>query len=381
MTLSKVFLLAGAVLLALQLILLTAQPFKLNIPFFLVVLTLQFLIYFILLCRLKKEKLSEDKGNAELKIMGIIFIFSIFLRLVLLPTFPTLSDDIFRYVWDGRVQNAGLNPYEYPPNAEELEFLRDENHKLINHPAIRTVYPPLAQFIFRLGVKIHDGILTQKIIFTLFDLGIIVILFMFLEKGRRLWAVVYAWNPLCIVEFSGSGHNDSLMLFFLIGGLFLFERNIKKTGVLFLTGAFLSKFIPLVLAPWLFFKERKYFFLWILFIAAWTLPYFSELNFINGINTSSLSGIKTYTKDWVFNPSLYDWVGTIISLPTNRKIFFGLCLIIFSLFWYQKTQYKPVLYVFGCMWALLLCSPVVHPWYVLWLLLKRNKNLHKRLGV
>jgi hypothetical protein len=69
-------------------------------------------------------------------------------RITLLIAEPSLSDDIYRYLWDGKVQSHGLNPYSYPPEARELEFLRDFYYEGVNHKGVRTIYPPFAQFFF-----------------------------------------------------------------------------------------------------------------------------------------------------------------------------------------------------------------------------------------
>ena len=78
-----------------------------------------------------------------------VVAFGLLFRLTLLPAEPSLSDDVYRYVWDGRVQAAGINPYRHAPDSPELEHLRDERlHPRINHPHIPTIYPPAAQFLF-----------------------------------------------------------------------------------------------------------------------------------------------------------------------------------------------------------------------------------------
>ncbi len=77
---------------------------------------------------------------------------------------PTLSDDIYRYLWDGRVQMAGINPYNYPPNDANLAHLKTEDWEGINHKHIRTIYPPLAQTIFAVGAFVYPTINAQKFI-------------------------------------------------------------------------------------------------------------------------------------------------------------------------------------------------------------------------
>ena len=82
------------------------------------------------------------------QVLWFVGLTGLFFRLTLLPLTPTLSDDIYRYLWDGRVQLAGVNPYAYAPDAPELMRLRTDEFASINHPSIPTIYPPLTQLAF-----------------------------------------------------------------------------------------------------------------------------------------------------------------------------------------------------------------------------------------
>ncbi len=116
----------------------------------------------------------------------LLFGFAALFRLLLVATPPSLSDDIHRYVWDGRVQAAGINPFLHPPDSEELRALRDEGWSKVNHPAIRTIYPPLAQGVFALAAA--GGLRERgfKAVLCLFDLAVVVALAWFLRTDRPL---------------------------------------------------------------------------------------------------------------------------------------------------------------------------------------------------
>lgn len=291
-------------------------------------------------------------------------------RMILFFSPPSLSDDIHRYLWDGRVQQAGINPYRYAPIDQKLNFLRDESYALMNHRMYRTVYPPLAQGVFRFGAWASPTVWTQKLLFVLFDFLLIAVLLGLLAQRKRspLWVLVYAWNPLVVIEFSGSGHNDSLMLAFLFIGFWLYETGRSRTAAVGWGAAALSKFIPLVMVPWLFLRRR--WMLPVLFgltLAAGVLPYMSGFNSMVTAPFSS-SGVGAYVKDWVFNPSLYAAVKAILGGATAGKIFLGVLLIGFAFWWAGINRLDPVRYAFGCFFGLLLASPVVHPWYVTWVI-------------
>ncbi len=113
-----------------------------HIPNFLIVYFIAFTAY----CLAIPLWMAGKKKNR----FAVVFccLGAVFFRITLFTAEPSLSDDIYRYLWDGKVQSNGLNPYLYPPDAEELEFLRDEYHEGVNHKDIKTIYPPFAQVFF-----------------------------------------------------------------------------------------------------------------------------------------------------------------------------------------------------------------------------------------
>jgi hypothetical protein len=148
---------------------------------------------------------SEPAGRA-------ILLGALLLRLPLLPLPPTLSDDVLRYLWDGRVAAAGRNPYLLPPAAPELTPLRDDLWRRLPHRQIPTVYPPLAVAAFSIAARLPFPILSWKLLVTGADLAACAILLRMarqlgLPAGRTIW---YAWNPLVALEVAGHGHVDIL---------------------------------------------------------------------------------------------------------------------------------------------------------------------------
>jgi len=147
-------------------------------------------------------------------ILGCALVFR--LTALLIP--PIWDDDLYRYLWDGRVGIHGINPYMYAPDAPELESLQDDHYDLVSFKSIRTIYPPLFQFLFQLSQWIApSSLFFLKSLALLFDLALIVVLLSLLRNlGYPVaWILIYAWNPLPIKEFANSGHMDSLVLFLL----------------------------------------------------------------------------------------------------------------------------------------------------------------------
>jgi alpha-1,6-mannosyltransferase len=187
-------------------------------------------------------------------VVPLIVGWALVFRLSLLWVTPGfLSDDIYRYVWDGLVQRAGINPYCYPPEAAELAFLRDTTiFPMINRQWAPTIYPPAAQAFFRLMAWISPGsLVAMKAVILLADAMAIALLLKLLgELGLdRATVLLYAWNPLVIVELGISGHLDGLMLLFvLLAFLCVFRKRLWWAG-LALGMATLIKLYPAILLP------------------------------------------------------------------------------------------------------------------------------------
>jgi hypothetical protein len=185
----------------------------------------------------------------------IVFAFAILFRLVLLPTRPTLSDDMFRYVWDGRVQAAGISPYRYAPDARELIDLRNETRTVwrsINRPKAVTVYPPGAEIAYA-GIwrVVGSSVTGFKIAFVIAELigalWLMKLLQIFDQPIERV--LIYLWSPLLIYEVAHAGHVDALMLPLLIGAFWARAANRSGWLGVLLGAATLIKLFPILLLP------------------------------------------------------------------------------------------------------------------------------------
>jgi hypothetical protein len=147
------------------------------------------------------------------------------MRLLLLPVAPHLSTDAYRYVWDGRVQAAGINPYRHVPTDPALRHLRDEAiFPSINRADYApTIYPPAAQMIFLAVNAVSDSLLAMKLFFVLCEALIVAVLLDLLRRLRRpaVRVLAYAWHPLAVWEIAGSAHLDAAMIALLMAGLWL----------------------------------------------------------------------------------------------------------------------------------------------------------------
>ncbi len=190
-----------------------------------------------------------------------IFVVAAAARLLLVPAAPTVSDDIYRYVWDGRIQSAGINPYAYPPDAPALARFRDDAiYPGINRKPARTIYPPVAQAFFRAVYAIHpDSVPWTKLVLTVCDLAACAALAMLLRAvgARPERVILYAWHPLLTLEVAHSGHLDVLAVLLVVLAVWArVSGRFGRAGAL-LAGAALVKFYALVALPALLARSRR----------------------------------------------------------------------------------------------------------------------------
>ncbi len=183
------------------------------------------------------------------------------MRLLTWTAPPILSSDMYRYVWDGRVQLAGINPYRYVPAADQLAFLRDAAvYPNINRAEYaHTVYPPVAQAIFALAAIATPGVFGMKLMIAAFDVLAIVALIRLLRVAGRDPAelLIYAWMPLPVWEFAGNAHIDGAAAGLLALALLIAVRGRSIWTGIVLAAATLTKFLPLVVLP-AFFRPRDW---------------------------------------------------------------------------------------------------------------------------
>jgi hypothetical protein len=201
------------------------------------------------------------RGGDQRPALALILGTAVLLRLIALAAPVFLSDDINRYIWDGRVQAAGINPYRYIPTDPELGALRDPlifpNINRNNYAP--TIYPPVAQMLFLLANRFGETALAVKLVFvTIEAVGIGTLLFILWAAGRPLEHILlYAWHPLPIWEIAGSGHVDAAVVTLVALAFAAGISGRRVWSAAALAGATLVKFFPLVLAPALWRPDKS----------------------------------------------------------------------------------------------------------------------------
>ena len=196
------------------------------------------------------------RARESRSVLIIALVFAAVFRLAIIFSPPYLSDDIYRYIWDGRVQAAGINPYRYIPSDPSLAQLRDEQiyPKINRREYARTIYPPVAEAIYFLTTRVSESVTWMKATMVGFEAvaiwAIIQLLASFGLPRQRI--LIYAWHPLVIWEFAGSGHLDAVTIAFIALALLARRKNAEVATGIALACATLVKFFPLALLPALY---------------------------------------------------------------------------------------------------------------------------------
>ncbi len=359
------------------------------------------------------------KGRAPNRAVLFWFV-AIALRVVLLPMEP--GDDLWRYLWEGRIQRAGFNPYVEGPDSVLLTDLRDDEWWRINHPESAAIYPPATELTFAALASAVPAtpqsavsVLAFKLVFVLADLATIALLLRLVRSSAFLnrrgaegmessaegkaedletlcvpptslrasaanlcpycRAAWYAWNPAVAYACAGAGHFDSLMLLTLTAAVFALHRAttadatrpawpwaLASAACLGLAIAF--KLIPIFLLPVWFFALRKRAAALVLSVAipaTLTLPY--------GGPVVVLKPLLAFADVTRFNDLVWGWLEALtIPNPFGRNWPFTLALAVAVgvIVWKLRADWRrSALWVLG---AALILSPTLHPWYVTWIL-------------
>ena len=294
-------------------------------------------------------------------LLGGVVLGGLVFRATLVGVTPTLSDDIYRYVWDGRVQQAGVNPYRYAPDDEALAHFRTPDWDSINHKSIPTIYPPLMQLAFRFGAALSPTVLAQKAMFLGCDIAVMLLLLAWLPRVgvNPMMGLLYAWHPLVVVEVAGSGHNDPLGVLWMVLGLALWTSRRRAMGTLAFALSFLSKLTTALLWPFYWVRARGllgWFALAVLpaGLWCWRSPYFAP-------------GFSHYASRWEFNSSLYAILQAFPVPPLAARIACGLIVLVTGFVAARRTE-DLIAYTRTMLQTAVLAAPVVEPWYLLWLL-------------
>jgi alpha-1,6-mannosyltransferase len=276
---------------------------------------------------------------------------------------PGSDDDIHRYVWDGRVQRLGYNPYVVVPSDPALGELHTAETRTLNNPDLPSPYPAGAELFFRAVTAIHESIFALKVAFVVCDFAIVLVL---LDISRRWgqgahWVLAYAWNPLLAVEVAGSGHIDIVGALLLLVSFAALGRRWRAVAAVTFGLAVAVKLLPIVLLPLYWRRVRlRDATLAVIVVGLLYIPFLNH-------GRIPIGSLGTYVQSFRFN----DPVFAILERVASPQVVAGLAVLVgfLTAIWMRgkAPAWSPDAFAWP-MAASLLCAPVVYPWYLLWLL-------------
>ena len=278
-----------------------------------------------------------------------------------------LSDDVYRYIWDGKLTAHGINPFAQPANDPSLFHLWDtEIAPNVNHPHLPTIYPPASQAFFLLSYWIDgDSFLGFKALSGLFDVITLLALFSLLRafKLRREWSLIYWLCPLVLIEFSFSAHHDILALPFLIFGMVAIKEKRPVSAGILLALATLIKFLVALTIPALFFALSKDTRLRFTLTAIATAALF-YLPYIFILNPPALFGSLTnYLSSWTYNSSIHRLLELAFDSAAAKIISaVSLVALVLSISIRVEDKFKAALL---SLTAYICLTTTLFPWYLI----------------
>ncbi len=305
--------------------------------------------------RVLRRAPTPGRGSAFAWILGV----GLLVRLVLLPAAPTLSEDAYRYLWDGRLVAAGVNPFPHAPADPALARFHDALFGRLNHADVRTIYPPAAQLLFAAAAAVAPEPIAWKLLLLAVEALLLVSLRSLLRRRglpeERL--LLYYWNPLVIVESFGSGHLDVAAASLLLAALALEERRRPGWAGLAFGVSILTKYVPALLAPaWARRGTGR-----LLLVAAGVVLLLHAP--FAGAGSSLWTGLATYSRHWEFNGSLYPLLRAAGLGSDAARALLAAALAACALLAGRRVRPASAA-ALACFTALTLLSPTVFPWYL-----------------
>jgi glycosyl transferase family 87 len=308
-----------------------------------------------------RELFSANQFPKRVIVIGLLLAALWRIPFLLAPPGP--DDDIHRYLWDGRVQRLGYNPYIVIPSDPAVAGLHTAETRTLNHPDLPSPYPAGAQLFFRGVTALHESVFALKVAFLLCDLTIV---FLLLDLLRRTgqgahWVLAYAWNPLLATEVAGSGHIDILGALLLMVSVAALMRRWRALAAVAFGLAVAVKLLPIVLLP-LYWKRVRIRdgALAAVIVGLLYVPFLNH-------GRIPIGSLGTYVQSFRFNAPIF----TMLERAMTPQIIATVAAMVGFLIavWMRRRSAEFACEAFAWpMAASLFFAPVVYPWYLLWLL-------------
>ena len=326
-------------------------------PSFILPLTVAGIAYLLAI----REFLSTPRFPRRVLVIGLALAAGWHLLFLLMPVGP--DDDIHRYVWDGRVQRLGLNPYVVVPSDPAFAALHTPETRTLNNPDVPSPYPAGAELFFRAVTAIHESVFALKIAFVACDVAVVLVLLNLLRSSGQgdHWVLAYAWHPLLATDVAGSSHIDIVGALLLLVSAVALGRRRRAIAALTFGLSVAVKLLPIVLVPLYWRRVRiRDAALAAVVLGLLYAPFFNR-------GRIPIGSLGTYVQRFRFNDPVFATLERVAApqLVVVLAVLLGLLAAIWlrsrSPAWSSDAFAWP-------MAASLLCAPVVYPWYMLWLL-------------
>jgi alpha-1,6-mannosyltransferase len=326
-------------------------------PYFMASLTLAGIVYLLAI----RQFFANPTFPRRVVVIGLVLAAVWHIEFLRVPA--GANDDIHRYVWDGRLQRLGYNPYIVVPSDPAVRGLHTPETRSLNNPDLPSPYPPGAQLFFRAVTAIHESTFALKIAFVVCEFAIVFALLDVLRYNRQgaHLVLVYAWSPLLAIEVAGNGHMDIVGALVLLVSAAALARRWRATAAVGFGLAVAVKLLPIVLLPlyWKRVRIRDA----ALAAAVVGLLYVPFLNH----GRIPIGSVGTYVQNFRFNGPVFAMLGQV----APPQLLAGLAVLVglVTATWLRSAapEWSPDTLAWP-MAACLLCAPAVFPWYLLWLL-------------
>jgi alpha-1,6-mannosyltransferase len=308
-----------------------------------------------------REFFSTPKFPQQVIVIGLVLAAVWHLQFLGMP--PGQDDDIHRYVWDGRLQRLGYDPYLVVPSDPAFSGLHTSETRTLNNPDVPSPYPAGAELFFRAVTAIHESTFALKVAFVLCDLAIVLVLLDILRRSRQgmHWVLAYAWHPLLATEVAGSGHIDIVGALLLLVSFAALDRQWRAIAAVAFGLAIAVKFLPIVLIPlyWKRVRIRDG-------ILATIVVGLLYVPFLKG-GWIPIGSLGTYVQNFRFNGPIF----AVLERVAAPQLVAALAVLVGFLIAIRLRIGSSELSSGAFAWPMagsLLCAPVVYPWYLLWML-------------
>ena len=270
------------------------------------------------------------------------------------------DNDMIRYLWDGRIQKLGFNPYAVLPADPQLQWTHTDETRNMPSARHRTPYPPAAQMFFRLVVGVHDSARTMKLAIVMCDLLTVLVVWRWLTAtGGNPWlTLAYAWNPLVVLEVAHSGHIDALSALWIVASVYWLSRRRTALAAVAFVLAVTTKLLPIVVAPLLLGRiSRRDALLGAALLVVLYLPFMAAPQ-------SPLGGVNMVIESVRFNGPLFRGIRSVANPPVAAAAAVILGLLTAAWCRWKLGMNNPAAWAWP-MAVALACAPVIYPWYLL----------------